>query len=185
QTKIVVYGVLYGQSADALVPQLRLSRPEAFKIRQTVLKTYPKLTEFLKKVKEDCKECGYVETLLGRRRYLPQINSTDKAERSRAERQAANTTTQGSAADLLKLAATNVAARLERCEWMSRPAATPICTPFRNAAAGGTSSSALASGTADATVSCRFPRDGGRSELARRPACRLVLSIHDELLYEV
>ncbi|CAM9855817.1 unnamed protein product, partial [Ectocarpus sp. 13 AM-2016] len=40
QTKIVVYGVLYGQSADALVPQLRLSRPEAFKIRQTVLKTY-------------------------------------------------------------------------------------------------------------------------------------------------
>lgn len=58
QTKVVVYGVLYGQSADALVPQLRLSRPEAFKIRQTVLKTFPKLTEFLKKVKEDCKKCG-------------------------------------------------------------------------------------------------------------------------------
>ncbi|CAM9444784.1 unnamed protein product [Ectocarpus fasciculatus] len=194
QTKIVVYGVLYGQSADALVPQLRLSRPEAFKIRQTVLKTYPKLTEFLKKVKEDCKECGYVETLLGRRRYLPQINSTDKAERSRAERQAANTTTQGSAADLLKLAATNVAARLERCEWMSRPAAKPICTPSRNAAAaGGSPSATLASAAAgaacaagtDATVPCRFPRDGGRSGLARRPACRLVLSIHDELLYEV
>ncbi|CAM9458715.1 unnamed protein product, partial [Hapterophycus canaliculatus] len=53
----------------------------------------------------------YVETLLGRRRYLPQINSTDKTDRSRAERQAANTMTQGSAADLLKLAATNVAAR--------------------------------------------------------------------------
>ena len=58
QTKVVVYGVLYGQSADALAPQLRLSRPEAFKIRQTVLKTFPKLTEFLKKVKEDCKKCG-------------------------------------------------------------------------------------------------------------------------------
>ena len=53
-----MYGVLYGQSADALVPQLGLSRPEAFKIRQTVLKTFPKLTEFLKKVKEDCKKCG-------------------------------------------------------------------------------------------------------------------------------
>ncbi|CAM9111170.1 unnamed protein product [Pylaiella littoralis] len=191
QTKVVVYGVLYGQSADALVPQLGLSRPEAFKIRQTVLKTYPKLTEFLKKVKEDCKKCGYVETLLGRRRYLPQINSTDKTERSRAERQAANTTTQGSAADLLKLAATNVAARLERCEWMSRPGSALLgASAVAAAAAGASVSVPAARAAADATPPaatpcCRFPRDGGRADLARRPACRLVLSIHDELLYEV
>lgn len=51
QTKVVVYGVLYGQSADALVPQLRLSRPEAFKIRQTVLKTYPKVCDAVKKLR--------------------------------------------------------------------------------------------------------------------------------------
>ncbi|CAM9666820.1 unnamed protein product [Scytosiphon promiscuus] len=196
QTKIVVYGVLYGQSADALVPQLRLSRPEAFKIRQTVLKTYPKLTEFLKKVKDDCKTCGYVETLLGRRRYLPQINSADKADRSRAERQAANTMTQGSAADLLKLAATNVAARLEKCEWMSRTGTTWPCNPHHTSAATAAASDSAVNKSASkvtapsrssltATTPCRFPRDGGRSELARRPACRLVLSIHDELLYEV
>lgn len=53
----------------------------------------------------------YVETLLGRRRYLPQVNSAHEQERARAERQAANTVCQGSAADLLKLAATNIAAR--------------------------------------------------------------------------
>lgn len=58
QTKIVVYGVLYGQSADALAPQLGMSRPKAWKTRQTVLKTYPRLTEFLEKVKADCKTCG-------------------------------------------------------------------------------------------------------------------------------
>lgn len=78
---------------------------------------------------------------------------------------------------------------------MSRPAAKPACTPSHNAAADrGGSSTTLASATAgaacagagaDATVPCRFPRDGDRSELVRRPACRLVLSIHDELLYEV
>ncbi|CAM9272792.1 unnamed protein product, partial [Laminaria digitata] len=111
QTKVVVYGVLYGQSGDALAPQLGMSRPKAWKTQETVLKTYPRLTEFLGRVKADCKSCGYVETLLGRRRYLPQINSKDAKERSRAERQAANTVCQGSAADLLKLAATNVAAR--------------------------------------------------------------------------
>ena len=60
-----------------------------------------------------CAAKSYVETLLGRRRYLPQINSEDAKERSRAERQAANTVCQGSAADLLKLAATNVAARCD------------------------------------------------------------------------
>ena len=58
QTKIVVYGVLYGQSADALAPQLGMSRPKAWKTRQTVLKTYPRLTEFLERVKADCKSCG-------------------------------------------------------------------------------------------------------------------------------
>lgn len=52
-----------------------------------------------------------METLLGRRRYLPHINSSDIKERARAERQAANTVCQGSAADLLKLAVTNIAAR--------------------------------------------------------------------------
>lgn len=65
--------------------------------------------------------------------------------------------------------------RLERCEWMSR-------SHLAATAAAGASVSAS---DPPARVPCRFPQDGGRSELARRPACRLVLSIHDELLYEV
>lgn len=59
-----------------------------------------------------------METLLGRRRYLTQINSRDDKERARAERQAANTVCQGSAADLLKLAATNIAARYTLSMWV-------------------------------------------------------------------
>lgn len=58
QTKVVVYGVLYGQSGDALAPQLGMSRPKAWKTQETVLKTYPRLTEFLGRVKADCKSCG-------------------------------------------------------------------------------------------------------------------------------
>lgn len=56
----MVYGVLYGQSAEALAPQLGVSRPKAWKIRQTVLKTYPKLKDYLQKVKDDCKKSGWV-----------------------------------------------------------------------------------------------------------------------------
>lgn len=74
--------------------------------------------------------------------------------------------------------------RLERCEWMSRSGTVPLRTPSHLSVATAVSANVSPPypGTA---VPCRFPQDGGRSELARRPACRLVLSIHDELLYEV
>jgi len=83
--------------------------------------------------------------------------------------------------------------RLERCEWMSRPRPSPPGMPppldtVAAAGAGASTTRAAATGpatTASSPCPCRFPQDGGRSELARRPPCRLVLSIHDELLYEV
>lgn len=70
------------------------------------------MRSYLRTTVEKCRKCGYVQTMLGRKRYLPQITSTNPHARAQAERQAVNTTVQGSAADLVKMAMVRIDQRL-------------------------------------------------------------------------
>lgn len=104
QAKTINFGILYGVSAFGLSEQTRLSRSEAKKLIEAYYETYPTLREFLSKQVEFARQHGYVETLLGRRRYLKDIHSRNAVVRGHAERNAVNAPVQGSAADVIKIA---------------------------------------------------------------------------------
>lgn len=104
QAKTVNFGIIYGQSAFALAEQTGLSRTEAKQMIDEYYKTYPKLKEFMTEQVKKARELGYVETILGRRRHLKDINSNNFVVRGHAERNAVNAPIQGSAADIIKIA---------------------------------------------------------------------------------
>ena len=110
--KTVNFGIVYGVSAFGLSNQTNLSRGEAKELIETYYKTYPKLRNFISEQVEFARENGYVQTVLGRRRYLRDINSRNQMVRSAAERNAVNAPIQGSAADIIKLAMINIHKRL-------------------------------------------------------------------------
>ena len=112
ETKQVCYGMVYGIGAKALGEQLGIIEEDAYQFMETFKSKYPTMKKFLNKTVQECREKGYVTTLLGRKRYLPSIHSTNIHARSQAERQAVNTTIQGSAADLVKTAMVNIDRRL-------------------------------------------------------------------------
>ena len=101
--KIVNFGIIYGVSAFGLSNQTNLSRNESKEIIDNYFKSYPKLKEYMSNQISFAREKGYVETILKRKRYLPEINSRNAILRSSAERNAINTPVQGSAADIIKL----------------------------------------------------------------------------------
>jgi len=111
--KTVNYAVLYGQSAFGLSQLLNVSRADATMFIENYFSGYPNVKELQTKVLEGCRKDGYVTTLLGRKRYLPEITSKNAMLRSQAERQAFNTVLQGTAADLIKKAMLNVHAAVE------------------------------------------------------------------------
>ena len=102
--KTVNFGIIYGVSAFGLSNQTSLSRTEAKELIETYYKTYPKLKEYINKQINFAREHGYVETILGRRRYLTGINAGNAIVRAAAERNAINAPIQGSAADVIKIA---------------------------------------------------------------------------------
>jgi len=102
--KTVNFGIIYGVSAFGLSNQTNLSRAEAKELIDTYYKTYPKLTGYIADQVAFARENGYVQTILGRRRYLKDINSQNAVVRGAAERNAVNAPIQGSAADIIKLA---------------------------------------------------------------------------------
>jgi len=104
RAKAVNFGIIYGISDYGLSRQLAISRQEARVLIERYLDRYPGVCRYLREVVEKARETGYVMTLLGRRRFLPGINSRNFAERSFAERTALNTPLQGTAADIIKLA---------------------------------------------------------------------------------
>ena len=106
--KQVCYGMVYGIGAKALGEQLGITDNEASQFMETFKSKYPTMKKFISKTVQDCRNTGYVTTLLGRKRFLPGIHSTNVHARSQAERQAVNTTIQGSAADLVKTAMVNI-----------------------------------------------------------------------------
>ncbi|MBZ0134818.1 MAG: DNA polymerase I [Planctomycetes bacterium] len=102
--KTVNYAVLYGQSAFGLSQGLGIPRSEAKEFIDNYFASHPKVAKLNDEVLEECRKQGYVQTLSGRKRYLPEIGSRNVMVRKQAERQAFNTVLQGTAADLIKLA---------------------------------------------------------------------------------
>ena len=112
ETKQVCYGMVYGIGSKALGEQLGILEEDAAQFMETFKSKYPTMKKFLTKTVQECREKGYVTTLLGRKRFLPGIHSPNIHARNQAERQAVNTTIQGSAADLVKTAMVNIDKRL-------------------------------------------------------------------------
>ena len=114
RAKVVNFGVMYGMGARSLSQQMGITLPEAQEFIAHYFRVYARVREFLDGTIEEARRRGYVETVLGRRRWLPGINSPHGGERSLSERVAINTPIQGSAADLMKLAMIRVHAALQR-----------------------------------------------------------------------
>ena len=112
--KAVNFGVVYGQSAFGLARQLKISRGVAQTYIDNYFARYEGVARYMDGVIEEAKRTGYVTTVLGRRRPLPDLNSRNQNFRGGAERMARNTPIQGSAADIIKLAMLRCQARLER-----------------------------------------------------------------------
>jgi DNA polymerase-1 len=118
--KTVNFGIVYGVSAFGLSQQTNLNRTEAKALIEAYYATYPKLRAYMADQVEFARENGYVETVLGRRRYLKDINSQNAIVRGAAERNAVNAPIQGSAADIIKLAMINIHQRLTQENWASK-----------------------------------------------------------------
>lgn len=114
QAKSVNFGIIYGQGAFALAEQTGLSRTEAKQMIEAYFETYPKLKEYMAEQVRKAREVGYVETLLGRKRHLKDINSNNFVVRGHAERNAVNAPVQGSAADVVKMAMIKIQKELEK-----------------------------------------------------------------------
>ena len=104
QAKTVNFGIIYGVSAFGLSEQTGLSRSESKDLIDAYYETYPVLKNYMENQIQTAREQGYVETILGRRRYLKDINSRNAVVRGHAERNAVNAPIQGTAADIIKIA---------------------------------------------------------------------------------
>lgn len=118
--KTANFGIIYGISAFGLSERLGIARADAKKLIDGYFATYPHIREYLDKAVEDARHNGYVTTRMGRRRYLPEINSRNAVVRGYAERNAVNAPIQGSAADIIKVAMVRIYAEMERRGMKSR-----------------------------------------------------------------
>ncbi len=118
--KAVNFGIVYGISDYGLSQSLDISRKEAGEFIKKYLESFPGVKEYMDDIVQDAKQKGYVTTLMNRRRYLPEITSRNFNLRSFAERTAMNTPIQGSAADIIKKAMIDMAARLKEENLQSR-----------------------------------------------------------------
>ncbi len=118
--KTVNFGIIYGVSAFGLSNQTSLSRSESAALIDAYYKTYPKLKSYMSEQVDFARQNGYVQTVLGRRRYLKDINSANAVVRSAAERNAVNAPIQGSAADIIKIAMINIYKKLTSENWKSK-----------------------------------------------------------------
>ncbi|MBP6099780.1 MAG: DNA polymerase I [Flavobacterium sp.] len=118
--KTVNFGIIYGVSAFGLSNQTSLSRKESADLIDAYYQTYPKLKSYMSAQVDFARENGYVQTVLGRRRYLKDINSANMMVKSGAERNAVNAPIQGSAADIIKIAMINIHRKLTSEGWQSK-----------------------------------------------------------------
>jgi DNA polymerase-1 len=120
QMKAMSYGLAYGLSSYGLAIQLDISPPAAQQLMDTYFERFGGIRDYLKTVVEDARKVGYTETIMGRRRYLPDLMHDNRQRREVAERMALNAPIQGSAADIIKLAMLNVQTAIEKEELKSR-----------------------------------------------------------------
>lgn len=114
RAKAVNFGIMYGLGAFGLADRLGIARSEARKVIADYFERFPRIREYIDNTTEVAKEKGYVETFMGRRRYLPGLQSRNHNERSGAERQAINMPIQGANADIMKVAMINIQRELEQ-----------------------------------------------------------------------
>ena len=120
QMKAMSYGLAYGLSSYGLAAQLDISPPAAQQLMDTYFERFGGIRDYLKTVVEDARKVGYTETIMGRRRYLPDLMHDNRQRREVAERMALNAPIQGSAADIIKVAMLNVQGALEKEKLKSR-----------------------------------------------------------------
>jgi DNA polymerase-1 len=118
--KTVNFGIIYGISAFGLAERLNISRAEASEIIETYFKQYPGIKQYMNDSIAFARKNGYVETMMGRRRYLNDINSANTNIRGFAERNAINTPIQGSSADMIKIAMIRIYQQIEKRQMKSR-----------------------------------------------------------------
>ncbi|MCI4386592.1 hypothetical protein PGIGA_G00064270 [Pangasianodon gigas] len=159
QAKQICYGIIYGMGAKSLGEQMGIDENDAACYIETFKSRYTGIQAFLRETVKNCSKNGFVKTLLGRKRFLPGIKESNMYIKSHAERQAVNTTVQGSAADIVKLATINIQRRLET--------AFPEVLLSHQHSPSGTNK--------------------GRCRPRSRPSrgAFFILQLHDELIYEV
>ncbi|XP_016055399.1 PREDICTED: DNA polymerase theta [Miniopterus natalensis] len=113
QAKQICYGIIYGMGAKSLGEQMGIKENDAAGYIDSFKSRYTGINHFMKETVKNCRRDGFVRTILGRRRYLPGIKDNNPYHKAHAERQAINTTVQGSAADVVKIATVNIQKQLE------------------------------------------------------------------------
>lgn len=190
KAKAVNFGLVYGQTPFGLAKSINVSLDAAADYIDKFFATYPGVLEFFDRVLDDCKRRGYVETLLGRRRALSGVRGArGRKTLNFPERAAINTVVQGSAADIMKMAMLAVWRRLKRDGWTSsRWSVSQIRSDAPTTSPRPTSTTPLFDPEAFAPrpverANDAAPRQDDQST-ARRDRARLLLQIHDELLFE-
>ena len=112
--KVLNFGVIYGLSPHGIAQQTGFSREEGANFIEAYFSKYPGISEYIESVKAKTRETQYAETVMGRRRYVPEINASNFNVRGGAERVAVNMPIQGTAADIMKLAMIRVQRRLDQ-----------------------------------------------------------------------
>ncbi|MCR5017611.1 MAG: DNA polymerase I, partial [Bacteroidales bacterium] len=120
RAKTANFGIMYGISSFGLAQRLGMGRKEAKALIDDYFRSFPAIESYIQTCMEFARENGYVETLFGRRRYLPEINASNATIRALAERNAVNAPIQGTAADIIKLAMIEVDNRLADAGLRSR-----------------------------------------------------------------
>ena len=120
RAKAINFGIVYGMGDFSLASDLKISRMDAKNYIDGYLGAYPKVSEYLKNVVSSAKQDGFVTTLFGRRRYIPELSSTKKMEIAFGERVAMNSPIQGTAADIIKLAMVNIDRKLKETGYDAR-----------------------------------------------------------------
>ncbi len=118
--KVVNFGIIYGMSEYGLEQATELSRGDAARFIAAYFERYPGVKEYLESTRRKAREQGYVETAMGRRRYIPDLKSSNRQVREAAERMAINMPVQGTAADIIKVAMVNLQREIDRRGFKSR-----------------------------------------------------------------
>jgi len=120
KAKTANFGIIYGISSFGLSQRLNIPRSESKQLIEDYFRSYPMVKEYMNSMTERAKKDGYVSTLYGRKRYLPDINSKNQVVRGLAERNAVNAPIQGSAADIIKVAMVRLFKRVNEEGFRSR-----------------------------------------------------------------